>query len=98
MKTKAAVAPIPEESPERERMESLVTTHLCELFNRLPALSGFRLRDDFTLADLSVFTWPGIKPRRGIDGVVMQSLVELAECHPEAVVHMRGRTFVRCLQ
>ena len=98
MKTKAAVAPIPAVNTDHERMESLVTSHLCELFNRLPTLSGFRLRDDFTLADLSVFTWPGITPRRGIDGVVMKSLVELAECHPEAVVLMRGRTFVRCLQ
>ena len=25
----------------------------------------------------------------------MQALVELAECHPEAIVLMRGRTFAR---
>ena len=78
-------------------MEELVTRHLRELFDRLPALAGFRLQDDLTLADLSVFSWPSSTAVRSLDKIVMQSLVELAEIQPEAVVLMRGRTFARRL-
>jgi hypothetical protein len=97
MKTSSTVLPIRFDSAERRRMEALVNRHLCDLFDRLPALSGFRLRDDLILADLSVFSWPSLTPIRGMDEIVMQSLVELAESDPEAVVLMRGRTFTRCL-
>jgi hypothetical protein len=78
-------------------MEALLSCHLRELFNRLPTLAGFRLQDDLVLAELSVFSWPISTPTSGLGEIVMQSLVELAECHPEAVVLMRGRTFARCL-
>jgi hypothetical protein len=97
MKTNTTAAPIRVDNPERERMEALVTRHLCALFKRLPALSGFRLQDDLTVADVTVFSWPSITPLQRIEEIVMRSLVELAENNPEAVVQMRGRAFVRCL-
>jgi hypothetical protein len=97
MKPNTTVVPIRADNSELQRIEALLTRHLCDLFIRLPTLSGFHLRDDFMIADLAVLSWPSISPARGMDEVVMQSLVELAECHPEAVVLMRGRTFVRCL-
>ena len=33
-------------------------------FKRLPMLSGFWLRPDLKVAELSVFTWPAISPSR----------------------------------
>jgi hypothetical protein len=80
-----------------QRMEALVTCHLRELFNRLPTLAGFRLQNNLMLADLSVFSWPMSTPIPALDEIVMQSLLELAESHPEAIVLMRGRTFARSL-
>jgi hypothetical protein len=97
MKPNTTVVPIRVDNPERQRIEAHLTRHLCDLFIRLPALSGFHLRDDFMVADLAVFNWPSVTSVRDMEERVMQSLVELAECHPEAVVLMRGRTFVRCL-
>jgi hypothetical protein len=67
-----------------------------ELFDRLPALAGFRLREDLMVDDLSVFGW-SCDSSRGLEGIVLRSLVELAERNPEAVVLMRGRTFARSL-
>ncbi len=70
--------------------------HIRELFARLPGLAGFRLRDDLMVDDLSVFSW-SVASSQGLEGIVLQSLVDLAERNPEAVVLMRGRTFARSL-
>ena len=77
--------------------EAIVARHVHELFQRLPMLSGFWLRPDLELAELSVFTWPGYTAGRGLYEEVMQSLVDLAEERPEAVPLMRGRTFARAV-
>ena len=75
--------------------EAIITRHLRDLFKQLPALSGFRLRVDLAVSDVSMC---GPAPRHATQGLyplVMQSIVELAECHPEALQHMRQRTFAR---
>ena len=79
----------------RQRTEAIVTRHMDQLFQRLPMLSGFWLRPDLELAELSVFTWPGCTASTELYEEVMQSLVDLAEERPEAVQLMRGRTFAR---
>ena len=81
----------------RQHTEAIVARHMHELFKRLPILSGFLLRPDLKLAELSVFTWPGYTAGRDLYEEVMQSLVEFAEEHPEAVQLMRGRTFARAV-
>ena len=81
----------------RHQTEAIVARHLHELFQRLPILSGFWLRPDLKVAELSVFTWPGYTAGAGLYEAVMQSLVEFAEEHPEAVQLMRGRTFARAV-
>ena len=43
----------------RQHTEAIVAHHVHELFKRLPMLSGFWLRPDLEVAELSVFTWPG---------------------------------------
>jgi hypothetical protein len=79
----------------RQHMEALVTRHLRGLFDRLPMLGGFRLRSDLMVADVSVVGGANRSPIRRLHVRVMQALVELAECDPEAVVLMRGRAFAR---
>jgi len=80
-----------------QHTEAIVARHVCQLFQRLPMLSGFWLRPDLKVGELSVFTWPGYTAGRDLYEEVMQSLVELAEERPEAVQLMRGRTFARAV-
>lgn len=80
-----------------QRTEAIVAQHVYELFQRLPILCGFLLQPDLEVAELSVFTWPGYTAGPGLEEEVMQSLVDLAEEHPEAVQLMRGRTFARAV-
>jgi hypothetical protein len=79
----------------RKRIEALVARHLRELFDRVPALAGFRLQDDLMVVDIALFSWADTS--LSLNGIVMRSLVDLAERSPEAVVFMRGRTFARSL-
>jgi hypothetical protein len=81
----------------RQRTEAIVARHMDELFRRLPMLSGFWLRPDLEVAELSVFSWPGCTARTDLYEEVMQSLVDLAEERPEALQLMRGRTFARAM-
>ena len=85
------------EEAHRQHTAAIVTRHMEELFRRLPMLSGFWLRPDLELADLSVFSWPGWTAGPDLYEEVMQSLVDLAEERPEAVQLMRGRTFARAV-
>jgi hypothetical protein len=80
----------------RQRTEAIVAGHMDELFRRLPMLSGFWLRPDLEVAELSV-SWPGCSAGTELYEEVMQSLVDLAEVRPEAVQLMRGRTFARAV-
>jgi hypothetical protein len=81
----------------RQHVEAIVAQHVQQLFKRLPVLSGFWLRPDLKVADLTVFTWPGFTAGDALREEVMRSLIELAEEHHEAVELMRGRTFARVL-
>jgi hypothetical protein len=81
----------------RQHTEAIVARHLDELFRRLPMLSGFWLRPDLDVAEVSVCTWPGYTPGPELYEDVMQSLVDLADERPEAVQLMRGRTFARAV-
>jgi hypothetical protein len=78
--------------------EQIVSRHVRELFKLLPRLSGFRLGADLTVVGVSVSTSPAFPARRGLYPFLLQAIVELAECHPEAVQLMRGRTFARSLR
>jgi hypothetical protein len=84
-----------DDAERRRRMEAHVTRRLRELFDRLPTLAGFRLRSDLLVADVAVVSASRGAPVRRMHVCVMQAVVELAECDPEAIVLMRGRTFAR---
>ena len=81
----------------RHHTEAIIAQHVHQLFQRLPMLSGFWLRPDLKVAELSVFTWPGYTAGRDLYDQVTESLVQLAEECPEAVQLMRGRTFARAV-
>ena len=81
----------------RQNTEAIVAHHVHQLFQRLPMLSGFWLRPDLEVAELSVFTWPGCTAGRDVHEDVMHSLVDLALDRPDAVQLMRGRTFARAV-
>ena len=80
----------------QQHTEVLVSRQLRGLFNRLPTLAGFRLRSDLMVTDVSIVNGSSCAPSRRLHVSVMQALVELAECDPEAIALMRGRTFARC--
>ena len=77
------------------RAEAIICRHVRDLFRLLPRLSGFRVGSDLNVADIFASTSPDCTSSRALYPVVMQAIVELAECHPEAVQLMRGRTFAR---
>lgn len=74
--------------------EATVSRHVRELFRRLPRLEAFRVAPDLTVFEVSVNT---AAAPRGVFPIMMRAIVELTECHPEAVQLMRGRTFARSL-
>ena len=81
----------------RQHTEAFVARRVGELFQRLPILSGFWLRPDLDVAELSIFTWPGCAAGPELYEEVTQSLADLADERPEAVQLMRGRTFARAV-
>ena len=81
----------------RQHTEAIIAQHVHQLFQRLPMLSGFWLRPDLKVAELSVFSWPGYTDGGDLYEKVTQSLVDLAEEQPGAMQLMRGRTFARAM-
>jgi hypothetical protein len=81
----------------RQQAEAVVAKHLRQLFKRLPMLSGFWLRADLEVAEVTLVIGPECRGGRALCDEVTQSLVQLAEELPEALQLMRGRTFARAL-
>jgi len=75
--------------------EAHVSRPLRELFRRLPTLEGFRVRSDFSVADVSATGSPNGTSHPRLRLSVMHALVELAECDSRALALMRGRSFSR---
>jgi hypothetical protein len=84
------------ESKHRET-EAVVGKHVEQLFKRLPMLSGFCLRPDLELDEVTVIIGPNCNGSAALCDEVLRSLLELAQEQPEAVHAMRGRTFARAL-
>ena len=75
--------------------EALVEQHVLALFQRMPMLCGFALREDLEVTDISVHTWPGYTAGEDLYEDLITSLAELGEERPEAIELIRGRTFAR---
>jgi hypothetical protein len=78
-----------------QRAEALVEQHVVALFEQMPMLCGFTLRDDLELDDVAVYTWPGYTAGEDLYRDLMSALAELADERPEAIELIRGRTFAR---
>jgi hypothetical protein len=83
--------------PRRHRLEAIVVRHVHRLFHRLPMLSAFWLRPEHEAAQLSVCNWRGDADSCDLYELVLESLIDLADEHPEAVRLMCGRTFARAV-
>jgi hypothetical protein len=84
-----------EASRLRFEAQAALEEHIAELFRRMPMLTGFAVRDDFELDDVSVYTWPGYSAGEEFYQALVDALAELAEERPEAAKLLRGRTFAR---
>ena len=87
----------PDSHPQKSspKAEALVERHVAALFQRMPILCGFALRDDLEVTDVAVSTWPGYTAGEELYRDLMQALADLAEERPDAVELLRGRTFAR---
>jgi hypothetical protein len=81
----------------RQHTEAIVARHVDALFQRLPMLCGFSVRQDLELIDVAVCTWPGYTAGEDLYDDLVQALADLAEERPDAVQLLRGRTFARAL-
>jgi hypothetical protein len=77
--------------------EARVNRFVRDLFRQLPRLTAFRLGSDLTVVEVFGGSFPDDTSIRGLYSVVRQSIIELAECHPELAQLMRDRTFARSL-
>lgn len=84
-----------DDGAQQPHSDARVTRHLRELFLRLPALQAFRLRNDLSVAEVSLVTRRDSEPAGRLRVRLMQALVELAECDLQAAALMRGGTFAR---
>jgi hypothetical protein len=83
------------EELRRQRSQALVETHIAAIFQRMPMLAGFSLRQDLEVTDIAISTWPGQSAGEELYEDLMQALADLAEERPEAVEVLRGHTFAR---
>jgi hypothetical protein len=81
----------------RQRSAAALEKHLADLFQRLPMLAGFTLREDLEVTDVAVHSWPGHVAGEELYKDLMVALTDLAEERPDAVELLRGRTFARAL-
>jgi hypothetical protein len=77
------------------RSEALVEEHIQALFRRIPMLTGFALRHDLEVDEITFHTWPGYTAGQELYEELMQALADLAEERPESIEVLRGRTFAR---
>jgi hypothetical protein len=83
------------EELRRQHSQAVVEAHITAIFQRMPMLSGFSLRDDLEVTDIAISTWPAHTAEQGLYEDLLQALADLAEERPDAVEVLRGRTFAR---
>ena len=79
----------------RAQGEALVERQVGGLFQRMPMLSGFCVRDHLELAEVTVSTRRGLLPGSDLYGELVVALAEMAEERPDAADFLLRRTFTR---
>ena len=83
---------------ERQRARELFEGRMAALFDQLPMLTGFHVRPDLSVAELSISTWPGWTPAPALGEDIAHFLQEMVDDQPVVAELLRGRTFARTLQ
>jgi hypothetical protein len=83
---------------ERQRAKELFEGRMAALFDQLPMLSGFHVRNDLSVTELSISTWPGWRPAPALGEDIAHFLQEMVDDQPAVAELLRGRTFARTLQ
>jgi hypothetical protein len=81
-----------------EQARRVFEDRVAAIFQHLPALSGFYVRPDLTVAELSVHSWPGSDRSVAVAEELGRILGDLVLERPEAAERLRGRTFARSFQ
>jgi hypothetical protein len=83
---------------EHQRARELFEGRIAALFDQVPMLSGFHVRPDLSVAEVSVSTWPGWSPAPALGEDIAHFLQEIVDDQPAVAELLRGRTFARTLQ
>lgn len=84
--------------PGRRRAAALVEARIDGLFQRLPMLCGFLVREDLYVSDVAIHTWPGYTAGADLYEEIADTIAVLLDERPETKDLLRARTFARTLQ
>ncbi|HYN11847.1 MAG TPA: hypothetical protein VET51_04280 [Burkholderiales bacterium] len=82
----------------RQRAVALVEARIDGLFQRLPMLCGFLVREDLYVSDVAINTWPGYTAGADLYEEIADTIAVLLDERPETKDLLRARTFARTLQ
>ena len=95
----ADMKPSQDHLPETGRQRAaLVEARIDGLFQRLPMLSGFLVREDLYVSDVAIHTWPGYTAGADLYEEIADTIAVLLDERPETKELLRARTFARTLQ
>jgi hypothetical protein len=83
---------------EHQRAREIFDARMAALFEQIPALSGFHVQADLSVAELSIYAWPGWSASPELREEVARFLQDMADERPGVAELLRGRTFARSLQ
>ena len=83
---------------ERQHAREAFEASIATLFDEVPALSGFYVRADLNVTELSVCTWEGWRASPELAEDIGRFLRDLVDGEPELAELLRGRTFARSFQ
>lgn len=82
----------------QQRSREIFDARMAALFEQVPALSGFYVRADLSVAELAVFAWPGWSAAPELQEDIAHFLQAMVEERPEVAELLREHTFARSLQ
>ena len=82
---------------EHQRAREIFDAHMAELFEQIPALSGFYVQVDLSVTEVSVHAWPGWSASPELRDDIARFLQAMVNERPDVAELLRGRTFARSL-
>jgi hypothetical protein len=81
-----------------QRVREIFESRIAALFEQVPMLSGFYVQADLSVAELTIYTWPGWSASPDLREDVAHFVHEMVDARPDVAELLRGRTFARSLQ